>query len=180
LIVALRTILLAASLCLTAVPVSAQNAPAPAVQVPEVEEEGLSGSVTDDSAWQDLGIAIPAFATNADRPTPANSRGTGALGIELGRVVFNDLRNNGLFKPVGPDALPRPGYPEITAPAWGTWQGRSAEMLVQGYVRAGDDGRLTVGCYLYDVQLQQELVREGWVVAADEWRRAAHKCADLV
>jgi len=90
------------------------------------------------------------------------------------------LRNNGLFRPVGPDALPRPGYPEITAPAWGTWQGRSAEMLVHGYVRAGDDGRLTVGCYLYDVQLQQELVREGWVVSAAEWRRAAHKCADLV
>ncbi len=144
------------------------------------EEQGLTVTVTDDSAWQDLGIAIPAFATNADRPTPANSQGTGALGVELGRVVFNDLRNNGLFKPVGPDSLPRPGYAEITAPAWGTWQGRSAEMLVHGYVRAGDDGRLTVGCYLYDVQLQQELVREGWVVGAAEWRRAAHKCADLV
>jgi TolB protein len=181
LIVALRTVLFAVGLSLIAVPAAAQNAPAPPVEVPEVDDgEGLSGSVTDDSAWQDLGIAIPAFATNANRPTPANSQGTGALGIELGRVVFNDLRNNGLFKPVGPDALPRPGYPEITAPAWGTWQGRSAEMLVHGYVRAGDDGRLTVGCYLYDVQLQQELVREGWVVAAAEWRRAAHKCADLV
>ncbi len=176
----LRTFLLTAGLCLAAVPALAQDAPAPVPAVEVPEEEGLSGSVTDDSAWQDLGIAIPAFATNADRPTPANSQGTGALGVELGRVVFNDLRNNGLFRPVGPDALPRPAYPEITAPAWGTWQGRSAEMLVQGYVRAADDGRLTVGCYLYDVQLQQELVREGWVVSAAEWRRAAHKCADLV
>ncbi|HEY6817333.1 MAG TPA: Tol-Pal system beta propeller repeat protein TolB [Croceibacterium sp.] len=164
---------------MVAVPVAAQDA-APPLEVPEVEEEGLSGSVTDDSAWQDLGIAIPAFATNRETATPANAQGTGALGVELGRVVFNDLRNNGLFRPVGPDALPRPGYPEITAPAWGTWQGRSAEMLVQGYVRAGDDGRLTVGCYLYDVQLQQELVREGWVIAPAEWRRAAHKCADMV
>jgi len=148
------------------------------IEVPE--EEGLTFTVTDDSAWQDLGIAIPAFATNADRPTAANSQGTGALGVELARVVFADLRNNGLFRPVGPDALPRPAYPQIAAPAWGTWSGRSAEMLVHGYVRGGDDGRLTVGCYLYDVQLQQELVREGWVVAAGEWRRAAHKCADLV
>ena len=175
---ALRTILFAVGLSLAGVPAWAQNEPAPPVEAPE--EEGLSGSVTDDSAWQDLGIAIPAFATNADRPTAANAQGTGALGVELGRVVFNDLRNNGLFRPVGPDALPRPGYPEITAPAFATWQGRSAEMLVHGYVRAGDDGRLTVGCYLYDVQLQQELVREGWVVGAAEWRRAAHKCADLV
>src|SRR5690606_4726942 len=33
---------------------------------------------------------------------------------------------------------------------------------------------------LYDIQLRSELVREGWVVEPAEWRRAAHKCADLV
>src|SRR5690606_28826983 len=136
---AIRNLLLGMCLCLLAVPASAQ--PAPAVAVPTFEEEGLSGSVTDESAWQDLGIAIPAFATNAERPTAANSQGTTALGVELGRVVFNDLRNNGLFQPVGPDSLPRPAYDQITAPSWGTWQGRAAEMLVHGYVRASDDGR---------------------------------------
>ena len=175
---------LALSLAVTA-PAAAQDAavPPPGAQVTlpaEGDEDGLSGTVTDDSAWQDLGIAIPAFATNQNAATPANAQGTGALGIELARVVFNDLRNNGLFKPAGPDALPRPAYDQITTPAWGTWQGRSAEMLVHGYVRANPDGRLTVGCYLYDVALQNELVREGWVVPPSEWRRAAHKCADLV
>ena len=138
---------------LLAAPALAQPASAPATPPAADEEQGLSVTVTDESAWQDLGIAIPAFATNRNQPTAANAQGTDALGVELGRVVFNDLRNNGLFKPVGPDSLPRPTYPEISAPAWGTWQGRSAEMLVHGYVRAGDDGRLTVGCYLYDVQL---------------------------
>ena len=171
------------ALGLIAAPAVAQAAPpsaaVPVIEVPD-DDVGLTGRVTDESAWQDLGIAIPAFATNADRPTAANSQGTAALGVELSRVVFNDLRNNGLFRPVGPDALPRPGYAQITAPAWGTWQGRSAEMLVHGYVRGEGNGQLTVGCYLYDVQLQQELVREGWVVAPAEWRRAAHKCADLV
>lgn len=174
----LRALVLGVGLCLIAIPAAAQDAPA--VEVPQVEEEGLSGSVTDDSAWQDLGIAIPAFATDREQPTPANSQGTAALGLELSRVVYSDLRNNGLFRPVGPDSLPRPGYEQITAPAFATWQGRSAEMLVQGFVRAGAGGQLTVGCYLYDVQLQQELVRSGWVVAPAEWRRAAHKCADLV
>jgi TolB protein len=176
-----RAFLLGIGLCLASLPAAAHAAPvAPPIDVQEPEEEGLSGTVTDESAWQDLGIAIPAFATNADRPTPANSQGTGALGLELSRVVFNDLRNNGLFRPVGPDSLPRPAYAQITAPAWSTWQGRSAEMLVHGYVRGEANGQLTVGCYLYDVQLQQELVRAGWVVAPAEWRRAAHKCADLV
>ncbi len=179
---ALRALILGVGLCLVAVPVAAQDAPAEAQPPIEVlaEDDGLVGTVTDESAWQDLGIAIPAFATDREQATAANSSGTGALGAELGRVVFNDLRNNGLFKPVGPDSLPRPGYPQITAPVWGNWSGRGAEMLVQGYVRAGADGRLTVGCYLYDVQLQQELVRGGWVVAPADWRRTAHKCADLV
>jgi TolB protein len=85
-----------------------------------------------------------------------------------------------LFKPAGPASLPVPSYPEITNPAWATWSGRGSEMLVHGYVRAGSDGRLTVGCYLYDVALSKELARAGWVVPPVDWRRAAHKCADLV
>ncbi|MXO73077.1 Tol-Pal system beta propeller repeat protein TolB [Alteraurantiacibacter buctensis] len=166
---------------LLALPAAAQTLTLPGEELATVEtaQEGVNVTVTAES-WNDLGIAIPAFATNADVATPANSSGTGALGVELARVVFNDLRNNGLFRPVGPDSLPRPGYAQITSPAWPTWQGRSAEMLVHGYVRANPDGRLTVGCYLYDVALEDELVREGWVVTPAEWRRAAHKCADLV
>src|SRR3546814_18706093 len=32
---------------------------------------------------------------------------------------------------------------------------------------------------LYDVFLKQELARQGFVVQPAQWRRAAHKCADL-
>ena len=47
-----------------AAPLSAQTpAPAPA------PAEGIEVTVSDESEWQDLGIAIPAFATNAERPT---------------------------------------------------------------------------------------------------------------
>ena len=144
------------------------------------DEGGLSGSVTFEGAWQDLGIAIPAFATDANKPTPANAQGTTALGLEMARVITADLRNNGLFLPVGPDVLPRPSYAEIPAPVWGMWDGRNADMLVHGSVTAGADGTLTVGCYLYDVALRQELLRQGWQLAPGDWRRGAHKCADLI
>ena len=112
------------------------------------EGDGLNVTVSFEGDLDDLGIAIPAFATDRDAPTPASSQGTTALGLELARVITSDLRNNGLFKPTGPDSLPRPAYREISAPNYATWSNRGAEMLVQGYVRARSDGRLTIGCYL--------------------------------
>jgi TolB protein len=70
--------------------------------------------------------------------------------------------------------------PQIQAPDYGGWRGRGSDMLVQGYVRAEAGGQITVGCYLYDVALGQQMAKAGWTVAPGEWRRAAHKCADMV
>ncbi len=167
-----------------AAPVLAQQTspppPAPTEAPSSTEEGGLSGSVSDENDWQDLGIAIPSFATDADVPTQTSAGSTAALGRSVAQIITADLKNNGLFKPVGPDALPQPGFAQIQAPDFATWKGRSAEMLVQGYVRAAEGGQLTVGCYLYDVALSQQLAKAGWTVAPGEWRRAAHKCADMV
>jgi TolB protein len=159
---------------------SAQDAP-PAAGPPSASSDGaLTGTVTGEGAWQDLGIAITTFATDRDVPTPTSAGSTAALGRALSGIVAADLRNNGLFKPSGPDGLPQPSYPQINTPDYPTWSGRGADMLVQGYVRAGGDGNLTVGCYLYDVKLGQQLQKAGWVVPPSDWRRAAHKCADMV
>ncbi|WP_095011447.1 Tol-Pal system beta propeller repeat protein TolB [Tsuneonella mangrovi] len=189
-------VFLAAVLALSAGPALAQDAssappsdlstPAPdggkveTVDQAKPDDGGLSFTVTDESQWQDLGVAIPGFATDYDVATPASTGGTAALGKSLAQVIYHDLKFNGLFKPTGPAALPQPAYGEITAPTWATWSSRGAQMLVEGYVRARGDGKLIVGCYLYDVQLQKELTRGGWIVPPADWRRAAHKCSDLV
>lgn len=150
------------------------------VAEPPADDGGLSGSVSDENEWQDLGIAITAFATDEDAPTQTTEGSTAALGRSLAQVVSANLRNNGLFKPSGPDGLPQPGFGQVQSPDYGIWASRSAEMLVQGYVRASGDGQLTIGCYLYDVALREQLAKGGWVVGAGDWRRAAHKCSDLV
>ncbi|MBW8784606.1 MAG: Tol-Pal system protein TolB [Novosphingobium sp.] len=159
-----------------------QTAPPPQPTAPQAQpvDSGLQVTVSDESAWQDLGIAIPSFATEADVPTQTSAGSTAALGTALGRVITDDLKNNGLFKPTGPDALPHPPFGQIQAPDFPAWSGRKAEMLVQGYVRAAGDGQLTVGCYLYDIALKQQLAKAGWTVQPADWRRAAHKCADMV
>ncbi len=163
-----------------ATPVQPVPAAPGAPAAPADEDGGLQVTVSDDSDWQDLGIAITTFATDADVPTGTNAGSTAALGRALSQVVAADLKNNGLFKPSGPDGLPQPVYAQIQTPDFPVWSARSADMLVQGYVRAGAGGQLTVGCYLYDVALKQQLVKGGWQVPPSDWRRAAHKCADMV
>lgn len=162
-------------LALCAAAAQAQTAP------PDPQPSGgIDVTVSDDSDWQNQTIAIPAFATNADVPTQTSAGSSAALGFSLAQVITDDLQNNGLFKPTGPAALPRPALPQIQAPDFASWSGRGTDMLIQGYVRGEADGQVTVGCYLYDVALSQQLAKAGWTLAPSEWRRAAHKCADLV
>jgi TolB protein len=137
----------------------------------------LSVDVTDESG-EDLVIAVPAMPTPQSAETPAGT--TEALGRQVAEVVAGDLRGSGLFRPVGPGGVRAIPFGEVTAPAYSEWSGAGAAALVQGFVRANPDGQLTVGCYLYDVALQSELTRQGYVVSPRDWRRAAHKCADAI
>ncbi|MEO9131410.1 MAG: Tol-Pal system beta propeller repeat protein TolB [Sphingomonas sp.] len=156
---------------------SQQQPPAPAATPGQQSSGELVVDVTGGTSAP-LGIAIPAMPTSAATNTPAGR--TDALGRELAQIVTNDLKNSGLFKPVGADALKSVGYSEVTAPSFDYWSSAGAQTLVQGFVRANDDGTLTVGCYLYDIFAKSELTRQGFVVAPGDWRRAGHKCADMV
>jgi TolB protein len=132
----------------------------------------------DGSIEKDLNIAVPAMPTPQASATPAGS--TDELGRKIAEVVAADLKGSGLFKPAGPAGVRAIVFDEVRAPQFEGWAGLGAEALVQGFVRAEGNGELTVGCYLYDVNLKTELTRQGYVIAPREWRRAAHKCADAI
>ncbi|MGI4733425.1 MAG: hypothetical protein ACRYFW_17030, partial [Janthinobacterium lividum] len=146
-----------------------QAAPAPAPDLVVDVEGGTTAP---------LPIAIPDMPTPAVQDTPAGA--TDALGRQLSRIITTDLKNSGLFTPLGPDRLRPVSFPEVTAPAFDAWGATGAQALVQGFIRANGDGTLTVGCYLYDVSSRAELARQGFVVPPADWRRAAHKCADTI
>lgn len=156
---------------LAASAVVAQTPPTPA-SAPPLEVDVVGGQDSD------LAIAIPYMPT----PQVVNSEAgsTEALGRQIAEVVAANLRGSGQFKPIGPAGVGGISFPEVTAPQFPRWSGAGAQALVQGFVRANGDGQLTVGCYLYDVNLKTELTRAGYVVAPRDWRRAAHKCADAV
>lgn len=123
-------------------------------------------------------VAVPRFAAAAPAQTPAGS--TDALGRQIAQIIASNLSGSGLFKTIGPSGVRAVSMDEVTAPQYGYWQGKNADQLIQGFVRANTDGRLTVGCYLYDVNFGSETARAGFVVAPRDWRRAAHKCADAI
>lgn len=124
-------------------------------------------------------IAVPAFTTPAPAPTEAGS--TGDLGRQVATVIANDLASSGLFRPLDPAAYTtNVSYADVTRPAFAAWRTIAAQALVTGAVAANPDGSITVACYAYDVFSSEELARQGFVTTAGNWRRAAHKCADLV
>jgi TolB protein len=146
--------------------------PAPAPQAPPRE------TVTGELGQERATIIIPALATPQSVSTPAGE--TGALGRQIAQVIADDLERSGLYDPRGPSGIRAISMGEVTAPQFAGWRGGGAENLVQGFVRTDAAGNLTVGCYLYDLSLGTELVRQGFVVQPRDWRRAAHRCADAI
>ncbi len=123
-------------------------------------------------------VAVPVFPTPTVTPTPAGD--TATIGEAVARIITANLQGSGLFRPIDRAALPRPTHAEILKPAFFAYRTLAAQALVSGFVTANADGTLTVGCYLHDVFSEEELARQGFTVPVAGWRRAAHKCSDMV
>ncbi len=123
-------------------------------------------------------VAVPYFV--APQPADTVAGNTANLSRQISEVIASNLRSSGLFEPIGPSGLRAIALGEVTAPQYDYWKGRSADQLIEGFVKVGADGNLTIGCYLYDVNFGQEVTRLGFVLPPAEWRRAAHKCSDAM
>jgi TolB protein len=135
---------------------------AAAQEPPPVEVDIVGGGVK-----SNITIAVPAMP--------------GApVGRDIAQVIASDLRSTGLFTPLGPGGIGTYPQEQASAPVFAEWRAAGASALVSGYVEQRPDGRLTLACYLHDVTAGRALGNQGYTVVASDWRRAAHKCADLV
>jgi TolB protein len=156
-------------------PLAAMAQTAPVVTPPPAEpRETIEGALSNERAV----IILPPFTTPATATVAGLS--TDTLGGQIAGVIAANLERSGPYAPIGPSGVRGISMGEVTAPQFGDWAARNAENLVHGFVQANPDGSLTVGCYLYDVALKTELVRQGFVIQPGDWRRAAHKCADAI
>jgi TolB protein len=102
-----------------------------------------------------------------------------AIGWQATQQIEADLGQTSELMPLKPNRDDYYSYPEVTAPSFSKWRSAGAKALVTGFVQSRSDGRLTVGCYVYDLDKGRELARKGFVIAPSDWRRAAHKCSGL-
>jgi TolB protein len=121
-------------------------------------------------------IAVPPL-TSPDAGTKGNQML--AVGFDISRLVETDLRQTSELMPLPSKREDYYSYPEVTAPSFYKWRTLHAKAVLIGFVRSRSDGRLTVGCYIYDVDQGRELGRKGFVIAPSDWRLAAHKCSGL-
>ena len=140
---------------------------AQAQEAPPVEVDIVGGGVQELTA-----IAVPAMPVAGGAPS--------TLGRQIAEVIASDLRSTGLFTPLGPNGIPGYSFAQAQGPAYGEWRSAGAAQLVTGTVEPREAGRITVGCFVFDVAAGRELVRQGFAVAEADWRRAAHKCADTI
>jgi TolB protein len=121
-------------------------------------------------------VAVPPLTTP---DTGSKGNESLALAWQATQLIATDLRSASELMPLPPDRKDYYSYPEVTAPSFSKWRSAGAKVLVTGFVQSRPDGRLTFGCYVYDVDKGREIDRKGFVVAPDDWRRAAHKCSGL-
>jgi TolB protein len=121
-------------------------------------------------------VALPPM-TSPDSSTRGNE--SLAYAWQATQLIEADLRQTVELMPLSPNRKDYYSYPEVTAPTFSKWRSQGARALITGFVQQRPDGRLTVGCYVYDVEKGRELGRIGFLASPKDLRRAAHKCSGL-
>ena len=111
-------------------------------------------------------IAIPPLSAPEDKELEGGKT-TLSIAWQATQLIATDLRSTSELYPIGPDQKDFYSYPEVTAPSFPRWRSKGVKALVTGFVQARSDGRLTVGCYVYDVAKGRELGRKGFVVTPE-------------
>ena len=101
------------------------------------------------------------------------------LGLEISKVVENNLKNTGLFNPLKKEAfLQNPDVAHLK-PRFEDWALIKAQALITGKVIIKDD-KLRVEFRLWDVLAGQEMLALAFTTVPDNWRRIGHIITDKV
>jgi TolB protein len=117
-------------------------------------------------------VAVPELAG----ATPEAQR----FGRDMARVVTNNLRGSGLFRPVDRQAFIQTPEAAAQTPRFQDWRVIGAQALVTGRVEVQPGNRLRVEFRLWDVLPETMLVGTAYTADAANWRQIAHVVSDVI
>jgi TolB protein len=119
---------------------------------------------------------IPVAVPDLAGATPEAQR----LGRDMARVVTNNLRGSGLFRPVDRQAFIQTPEAAAQTPRFQDWRVIGAQALVTGRVEVQPGNRLRVEFRLWDVLPEAQLVGTAYTADAANWRQIGHVVSDVI
>jgi TolB protein len=114
-------------------------------------------------------------------PIAIDINGQGSdLGDKISKVIMADLERSGFFKPIDPNAFVEQNLDVNASPTYASWSVINAQALANGMARIDGEGRLQVDFRLWDIFAQKQLLGQSMTATPENWRRVAHKIADLI
>ena len=111
-------------------------------------------------------------------PDMAGTGGEGArIGQQISRVITNNLRSSGLFRPVDRQAFIQTPEAAAQTPRFQDWRVIGAVALVTGRVDGSGD-RLRVEFRLWDILPEQQALGTAYNATSSNWRQIAHIISD--
>jgi TolB protein len=119
---------------------------------------------------------IPVAVPDLAGATPEAQR----FGRDMARVVTNNLRGSGLFRPVDRQAFIQTPEAAAQTPRFQDWRVIGAQALVTGRAEVQPGNRLRVEFRLWDVLPEAQLVGTAYTADAANWRQIAHVVSDVI
>ncbi|MFY9590287.1 Tol-Pal system beta propeller repeat protein TolB [Rickettsia endosymbiont of Halotydeus destructor] len=102
------------------------------------------------------------------------------IGTEIVKVIANDLKLSGLFRPISSVSFIEEKTGVKYKPLFAAWRQINASLLINGSIEKLSNGKLKVSFILWDTALEKQLVGEMFEIPANLSRRVAHKIADKI
>ena len=127
-----------------------------------------------------LPIAVSSLSSSEnDREALQKKLDIKDIGLEISKIVENNLKKSGLFNPLNKDAfLQKPDIAHLK-PRFEDWALIKAQALITGKVTFIDE-KLRVEFRLWDVLAAKEMMALAFTTVPNNWRRVGHIITDKV
>jgi len=144
-----------------------------AAPLPALAQPAPQGAVIDitRARTDPIPVAVPDLAG----ASPEAQR----LGRDIARVILNNLKNSGLFRPVERAGFTQSAEAAAAAPRFADWKAIGTQALTTGRVEPQGD-KVRVEFRLWDILPEAQIQGTAFTAPSANWRRIAHLISDVI